>query len=239
EHAPPKTVAGKVVDAEQEHARTEVARHARPRLLHTFYRWEFVAAFGASALLAQLARASRACEDLLGDLGRHAAAGQRRRHRIGGDLPCRTVRGHAGEWRHRRAVERGNERGAVGEAVAWIFFEKPHDDRLEIGRNVRPPFAHRYGYLRHVLDHHGRRADAGKWRIAGQHLIRDGAERVEIAAAVDAAVARALLGRHVRRSADRRTRGGEAGTALLLGRRVRDAEIGDHHSAGRAVEKHV
>ena len=43
-----------------------------------------------------------------------------------------------------------------------------------------------------------------KRRRADEHLVADDAERVEIGAMIGARIARGLLGRHVRRRADRR-----------------------------------
>ena len=78
--------------------------------------------------------------------------------------------------------------------------------------------------------------DGAERRRAGEHLVADDAERVDVAAAVELALADRLLGRHVRRRAH-----GDAGDGEPRVARggARDAEVGDHGAARRAVEQDV
>jgi hypothetical protein len=63
-------------------------------------------------------------------------------------------------------------------------------------------------------------------RLAGEHLVRQRPERIDVRAAVNGAVSRCLFGRHVLRRAER-----EAGLRHALAAGLRDgqgdAEIGD------------
>ncbi len=74
--------------------------------------------------------------------------------------------------------------------------------------------------------------------LAGEHLVRDDAERVDVAARVDLALARRLLGAHVCRRPDRDTRAGQCAAAGVR-QRLGDSEIGDHHSPPGPLEEDV
>ena len=81
---------------------------------------------------------------------------------------------------------------------------------------------------------------SGEQRLAGEQLVRHRAERVDVGAVIDVRVAGGLLGRHVRRRADRRAdlrerRG--SGVGARRADRLRDAEVGDDRRAAR--EQHV
>ena len=73
-----------------------------------------------------------------------------------------------------------------------------------------------------------RRADVG--RLAGEHLVRQRAERVDVGAAVDDAIARRLLGAHVLRRAERQS-GLRDARAAGVGDGEGDAEVGDERLA--------
>ena len=74
------------------------------------------------------------------------------------------------------------------------------------------------------------RVGPGEGRLAGQHLVGHRAQRVHVAAGADVALAHRLLGRHVRRRAERHAGLGHAAAAGLL-HRERDAEVGDQRLA--------
>ena len=86
-----------------------------------------------------------------------------------------------------------------------------------------------------VLVHDGHVVAAVVGRLAGEHLIQDDAERVDVGALVDL-LAEDLLGRHVFRRADHVAGLGELRVALLL--RGGDAEVHDLDQA-RVVDQHV
>ena len=79
-----------------------------------------------------------------------------------------------------------------------------------------------------------------KRRLTGEHLVRKATERVDVGAAVHVRITGGLLGRHVCRCADARSRLRERGVAPFGTRRAdcfRDAEVGDHCCAAR--DQHV
>ena len=90
--------------------------------------------------------------------------------------------------------------------------------------------AHRRRPLGEQLGDHRLRGRAGDRRLAGEHLVQHGAERVDVAARVERAVARRLLGAHVLRRAERESRLGEPVAAGFL-HGERDAEVGQHRLA--------
>ncbi len=71
---------------------------------------------------------------------------------------------------------------------------------------------------------------AGEGRVADQHLVRRGTERVDVAAGADVALAHRLLGRHVGGRAERHAGLGHATVARLAGGEG-DAEVGDQGAA--------
>ena len=78
-----------------------------------------------------------------------------------------------------------------------------------------------------VAQHHRhRRLGVVEGRRAGEQLVRDAADRVEVGPRTDVARHR-LLGRHVGRRPDRRAGGGHVGARARLLRRLRDPEVGD------------
>src|SRR5438045_3660675 len=72
--------------------------------------------------------------------------------------------------------------------------------------------------------------------LAGQHLVGERAERIDVGAAVDRSIARCLLGRHVLRCAERKARLRHALTAGLR-HGEGDAEVGDDRLT--VLEKNV
>ncbi len=82
------------------------------------------------------------------------------------------------------------------------------------------------GFSRQHLGDDRLHARAGERRIAGEHLVRHRAERVDVAARVDRPLTHRLLGRHVLRRAERQSGLRHARAAGRL-HGERDAEVGD------------
>ena len=76
------------------------------------------------------------------------------------------------------------------------------------------------------------RATAGHRRLARQHLVGHRAERVDVGACVDIALARRLLRTHVLHRADREP-GSRQAVAARFGQGERDAEVGEQRLAIR------
>jgi hypothetical protein len=105
-----------------------------------------------------------------------------------------------------------------------------------MGRYIRAAGGKGGRRLTDVLHEHGRRVVGRERRRAGEHLVGDDAEGVEVAAAIDIALAERLLGRHVGRRANRDAGDGDARTAL---RGAGDPEVGDEHAAAGALDEDV
>ncbi len=134
----------------------------------------------------------------------------------------------------------GSERGGRAEpafqvaldilrCLIALFFVHRHaldDDIAECLRDFLVPFHGRDRALLNPLQEQSENGFGFKRGRAGQHLVKDNAKSVEVRTRVDFFTL-GLLGRHVRRSAYHRSRGGD--TRLLHG--MRDAEIHHHHAA--------
>ena len=90
-----------------------------------------------------------------------------------------------------------------------------------------------------MLDQQRRRRAPGEGRLAGQHLIRHDAQRVEIAAGVEVTIARGLLGRHVRRRADGHAGGREPRCLATVARGAGNAEVGHQRAPVDTVQQDV
>ena len=112
------------------------------------------------------------------------------------------------------------------EPIGRQLFQRAAHGGIHLRRHRAAQRGDRTRVLRHQLRDDRLRARAKVRRLAGQHLVGDGAERVDVRAAVDGAVAGGLLGRHVLRRAQR-----EPGLRHSLSPGVRhgerDAEVGD------------
>ena len=87
------------------------------------------------------------------------------------------------------------------------------------------------GRLGHEPDDDGLRGGTGVGRLAGEHLVGDGAERVLVGAGVEGAIAGGLLGAHVVWRAEGEPGLGDA-TAAGVGDGEGDAEVGDDRLPG-------
>ena len=119
---------------------------------------------------------------------------------------------------------------------AGQLLERGEDRGLRGRRHHRPLGPERRRLLGEDLGDDRLRAGAGEGRLAGQHLVRHGAERVDVAAGADLPVAHRLLGRHVRRRAERHPGLGHPVAAGLL-HGEGDAEVGDQ--GGPVLEQDV
>jgi hypothetical protein len=100
------------------------------------------------------------------------------------------------------AEEHGLELVGAGEARGRVLLEHAHHRRRQVGRAVGAPLVDGDRPLGEVLDEHGRRARRLERQLAGEHLVAPRRPASRGRAAVDLAVAGALLGAHVRRRAD-------------------------------------
>ena len=92
-----------------------------------------------------------------------------------------------------------------------------HHERREHGGNDGAEAVHRLGHLEDVRRKRGLGRAAKEGRAPGEHLVGHHAERIDVRAVVDVGVAGGLLGRHVRRSAERQPSDVSAGV-LRVGR---------------------
>jgi hypothetical protein len=124
---------------------------------------------------------------------------------------------------------------SVALALGRALGERLLDGRSRGGRHLRARFANGPERRRDVPSHDDLRRGAEERRRAGEHLVRDAAQRVDVGAAVELFTG-PLLGAHVDRRAD-----DEAGAGHPVVRRGRDgaghAEVGDHGVAG--LDQHV
>ena len=92
-----------------------------------------------------------------------------------------------------------------------------------------------------MLEHDGRRRVAGEGHVAGERLVDDDAERVDVGARVYVGSLRALFGRHVLRRADDEVGRGQARIGLVYGLlNLGDAEVQDLRpvAAARGLFEH-
>ena len=150
--------------------------------------------------------------------GRLGAAGARRDSRAERGIPerGREVR-RAGEPVGRQLLQGGMHR--LGDVAG---------DGLPQRRDLGRLGGH------HLGDDRLRRRPA-EGRLAGEHLVEHAAQRVDVAARVELALAHRLLGAHVLRRAERHPGLGHPGAGLAGGER--DAEVGDERAA--VVEQDV
>ena len=144
-------------------------------------------------------------------------------------------------WRHRRrrfpgVVDCVAERRRIGPPILRLLLERAPNGMTQRRWKVVPHRREWTWRFRHVLHEHGRRVRCLEWRFAGEHLIPNHAERIDVAPSVQVTLTERLLRRHVRRRADRNASDGEPRIPL---RRARDAEVGHHRTACRAVEHDV
>ena len=138
------------------------------------------------------------------DAGRRGGARGRRRGvvvraghagRHGGKRRDRCIRCALAKWRHvGRAGERIAKCRRVRPAFLRLLGQRAGDGVRERGRHVGTKREQRTRRLRHVLHEHRRRVGRLERRLAGEHLIADHAERVDVAPTVELTLAQGLLG---------------------------------------------
>ena len=131
-------------------------------------------------------------------------------------------------------LELGAERGHAREAVGRILGERLLDRRLDPARHVGPVEADRRRGGVDVLHRHRDEVVARERHVAGEQLIDDDPERVDVRGLGDLPSLR-LLGRDVVAGSEHRARGG---LALLRLERAGDPEVG-HLRFALAVQQHV
>ena len=119
--------------------------------------------------------------------------------------------------------------------------ERARDDGIDRGRQIGAQHAHGRRVGRENLRDDRLLRRRGEWRLACEHLVAHGAEREDVAARIECALAGRLLGTHVLRSADRKPRlreraGRCAATRRARIQRARDAEVREERIAPRGQQ---
>ena len=117
-----------------------------------------------------------------------------------------------------------------GEPVRRHRRQRPPDRLVHAVRHVGPHRPRARRRLGEPPDQHRLHGGAGERRLAGQHLVQHGGERVDVGARVERLVARRLLGAHVGRRPDHEPGVGQLLVARAL-QRPSDAEVGDQRVA--------
>src|SRR5205085_10677894 len=110
-------------------------------------------------------------------------------------------------------LERRDQRGRRGEAVARVLRHRAVEDRVLAWRDVRPERANARHGLLEVLERNGHEVLALEGRAAGEQLEEEDAERVLVRAGVDRLAPR-LFRRDVVARAEERSRLREAVLAV-------------------------
>ena len=159
--------------------------------------------------------------------GRRGGGDRRRR------LHERRGRGrrHARARRRDRRLQRQPHLAHVREARVGLLGQRAQDDLVDRVGQVGVALLGRHHRAARVT-HHDLERVADERQPAGEHLVADHAQRVDVAAVVEPRIGEALLGRHVGRRADRRSR---ARQVRRLGRRAHQlhhAEVEHLHEVG-------
>ena len=89
-------------------------------------------------------------------------------------------------------------------AVVGRLFHRPRDDRGEPLRHRRGEVPHRLGFAELMAEQLLRQPHAGEGNLAGQHMVKCAAERVDVAPRIDRVRVPGLFGRDIIKGADRR-----------------------------------
>ena len=129
-----------------------------------------------------------------------------------------------------RRCARGDEGlgklGAGGESVGGQLLQRALNRGVHVLRHGAAEHGDRADLFRHQLGDDRLRGVADVRRLAGEHFIKHGGERIDVGASVDHAIAGRLLGRHVLRRAERQSGLGDPPAAGIRDGQ-RDAEVGD------------
>ena len=131
-----------------------------------------------------------------------------------------------------RGQQRLDELVGVREPPRRVLLQRAQHDRVERRRDRRVELARRHRRLGDLLERDGDGRLGVERHAAGQHLVEDDPDRVQVRAGVDGLALR-LLGRQVLRGAHHRARLGHVRRAG-----ARDAEVGDLDAA-LLVDHHV
>ena len=161
---------------------------------------------------------------------------QRQEPRVAHAAAPATTRAPATSRRTGRQRERfvGESRGEVvraTEPVGRQLGEGLLHGIRDIERHARPKRTKRLRLRRHQLGDDRLRARPRVRRLAGEHFVRHGAERVDVGAPVYCTISGCLLRRHVLWRAERQPRLRDALPARVAHRQC-DPEVGDHGLAG-------
>ena len=141
-------------------------------------------------------------------------------------------RQHTGAQRLREVVR-------LLKAMLGVLFEQPHDDGRQIGGHIGATLHNGHRRFGQMLHEQRRRGPPHKRRLAAEHLVRHDAERIEIAAGIEIAITRRLLGAHVCRRPDRHAGGRQARLFSTVGRGACNTEVGHERAPVDPVEQNV
>jgi hypothetical protein len=113
------------------------------------------------------------------------------------------------------------------EAARGILREGSHDGSFDVNRDVGARGSHARHRRLAVAEQDRVRSPAAERRVAGEHLEEHASERVDVAPAVEFAVAYDLFRAHVARRPDQEPRAGQPGVPRGCADGPRDPEVGD------------
>ena len=161
---------------------------------------------------------------------------RRRDHRQRSDAPRQTAprggRDHRGKRHRAHALVRKHpsEHGGAGGPVGGELLQCRLHGRRDMGWHRVAHLAQRTRTLGDDLGDDRLRGGTGKRRLAREHLVRHGAERVDVGPGIHVLLTRRLLRRHVLRRAEGEPGLGQA-AAAGLDHRERDTEVGHQRMA--------
>jgi hypothetical protein len=89
-----------------------------------------------------------------------------------------------------RRLERVQHLRRALRAIGRPLLQAAHEECCEPGRHARPKVRERRGRLQQVCGHHRLRGRRREWRAAGQDLVAEDAERVDVGAVIGVRVCR-------------------------------------------------
>ena len=161
--------------------------------------------------------------------------GARGRHDSRGVVRRRTCRGNAAGGRH-HLLERFQDVSCRLESVRRMFRQAAHHECRQRGRGAVAVVGDGLGLAGHVGGQHGGRGSDER-RAAGEHLVGERPDSVDVRAVVRGWVRRGLLGRHVGRRAERHAQRRERRLPRRLGDGFSHPEV--RHQRVLPREQHV
>ncbi len=144
-------------------------------------------------------------------------------------------RGHAGAGEQR--VETAHDLGRRLPAVGRPFFQAAQDQVIQLRRHARAQTLERLGFLRQVGEDHLPVAGGREWMLAGQDLVPQHPEGVDVGAVVRRRVAGCCFRCHVSGASQHHSAFGERHADAQIAQRLGHAEVGQLRVAGH--EEHV